>query len=999
MKRFLTLACLLTMYVPIVVKAQQRDAVYYKNLVAKNAAATGLSVSDIENSRIADAYYDKIANASIVYLQQTFKGVDVNKAIRVITFRNEKAVTVTGESILISEDKVNMISGIPSVSAIKAIQSVTNDLGINITPYSLIASKSENNGRIQEFGKLAGAAQNNVIAKLLWEQNESTGKWQLCWQVEFLTNKDNALWHYYIDAQNNSIFQKKNLTVYEMAPGAVLNRPRMVYISEENSVNTPNAENNAQSINSSKYNVIPYPSENPLEGAPTLVNNPWEQNGDQDANTLKWNNDGTTDYKTTRGNNVYAQANNDGKDATFGYSPSSSTNPPDLNFNFTPDFDQDPVEDFFTQSFNITNLFYWNNLMHDMSYQYGFDEVGGNFQASNISRGGKETDEVIADAQDASGTDNANFATPVDGSKPRMQMFLWSPGVLKLMYANAPADYAGYKLSRESNVSNSNKIAQSGTITSDVVIFKDAAHPDSSTACGAAANASELLGKIAYIDRGSCSFTVKFHNAQSAGAKAIIVGNVAPDDPRYPTGGGNVLVTMSATPLDNTITIPGVFVMYDTAVDMKNIISSGKTLNVSLKPSPKIDGGLDNGVVAHEYTHGISTRLSGGPSNSSCISNPEAMGEGWSDYYSVMMTTDWSKALVTDGPKPKPLGNYAVGFDNSFSGIRTYPYSTDFAVNPWVYDTLRLSSDIKEYSLLDELQGNIAYRYFVGDFWCTTLWEVTWELIKSYGISPSIFDASGTGGNVVALKLVTQGLKLQKCSPGCVDGRDAILKADTVLFGGKYSKELWKAFARRGLGYSANEGSVSKIKDGIGAYDLPTALPVKWGSFTAAKQGNAALLKWTTVSENNADKFIVERSTDGRTYTAIGEVKAANSSNGSSYSLTDNKPFNGNNNYRIKQVDKDGKSDYSDIRSLNFADLRPLITLAPNPAKDFVNVKVEGNTDVLTLQLTSNTGQVIGTYTMSGENYTINISSLAHGIYNLSISGKGYTAKYRLVVQ
>lgn len=74
----------------------------------------------------------------------------------------------------------------------------------------------------------------------------------------------------------------------------------------------------------------------------------------------------------------------------------------------------------------ITNLFYWNNALHDWLYGLGFDEPSGNFQADNFGRGGFGGDPVLADAQDGSGLNNSNFATPPDGSSPRMQMFLFT---------------------------------------------------------------------------------------------------------------------------------------------------------------------------------------------------------------------------------------------------------------------------------------------------------------------------------------------------------------------------------------------------------------------------------------------------------------------------------------------------------------------------------------------------------------------------------------------
>jgi extracellular elastinolytic metalloproteinase len=72
---------------------------------------------------------------------------------------------------------------------------------------------------------------------------------------------------------------------------------------------------------------------------------------------------------------------------------------------------------------SITELFFTCNEVHDLFYRYGFDEVSGNFQEHNFGRGGLGSDAVIANAQDGSGMDNANFATPPDGQRPRMRMY------------------------------------------------------------------------------------------------------------------------------------------------------------------------------------------------------------------------------------------------------------------------------------------------------------------------------------------------------------------------------------------------------------------------------------------------------------------------------------------------------------------------------------------------------------------------------------------------
>jgi hypothetical protein len=77
-----------------------------------------------------------------------------------------------------------------------------------------------------------------------------------------------------------------------------------------------------------------------------------------------------------------------------------------------------------------TNLFYMN-IMHDVWYQYGFNEANGNFQENNNSKGGLAFCECRGPRRilrRSKSLNNANFSTPRDGNIPRMQMFLWNRG-------------------------------------------------------------------------------------------------------------------------------------------------------------------------------------------------------------------------------------------------------------------------------------------------------------------------------------------------------------------------------------------------------------------------------------------------------------------------------------------------------------------------------------------------------------------------------------------
>jgi hypothetical protein len=128
----------------------------------------------------------------------------------------------------------------------------------------------------------------------------------------------------------------------------------------------------------------------------------------------------------TTGNNVEAYLdtnadnvadNNNGAGLSVGHATSATQ---DFTFPFSTTVDPRTQ-----QAAVVTNLFYYNNIMHDFSYNLGFTETARNFQVNNFGRGGTGNDSVRAEAQDGSGTNNANFATPPDGSRPRMQQFLF----------------------------------------------------------------------------------------------------------------------------------------------------------------------------------------------------------------------------------------------------------------------------------------------------------------------------------------------------------------------------------------------------------------------------------------------------------------------------------------------------------------------------------------------------------------------------------------------
>jgi hypothetical protein len=531
-----------------------------------------------------------------------------------------------------------------------------------------------------------------------------------------------------------------------------------------------------------QYRVFPMPVESPNHGLEELVADP----ADANASPFGWHDTNGADgaeFTTTRGNNVLAQEDINANNGS-GAMPDGGAG---LNFDFPYDFDNPPVQ---MVDAATVNLFYWNNIMHDVYYQYGFDEESGNFQENNYGEAGNGSDSVNADAQDGGGTNNANFATPPDGANPRMQMFLWgSPAGDLLTVNNGPL--AGGYLGIEGDFGGS---LTTTPITEDLALASDGSGPDDYDVCDPIINGGDLSGKIAILRRGECEFGFKVLAAENEGAIAVIVVNNVP-------GGA---ITMAGGVNGGSVTIPSIMVSMADGDALIAELIAGNTVNGSLSlpanTPPELDGDVDNGIIAHEYGHGISNRLTGGPTNTGCLSNAEQMGEGWSDWVGLMLTME-------PGDQPEDIrgiGTYATGQSTGGGGIREAPYSTDFAINPYTYvDT----------------NNNVSQPHGIGFVWSTMLWDLNWALIDEYGWDADFYN--GTGGNNIAIQLVMDGMKLQVCSPGFVDGRDAILEADELVNAGANRCLIWEVFANRGLGFSADQGSSSSRSDQTEAFDLP----------------------------------------------------------------------------------------------------------------------------------------------------------------------------------
>ncbi|MBO2009294.1 M36 family metallopeptidase [Hymenobacter negativus] len=610
------------------------------------------------------------------------------------------------------------------------------------------------------------------------------------WQVQLNPAKGPDAWTVLVDATTGRVLKARNRVIRE--PRTVLSTMSAPAVVGSTAARGPAVANG--------YRVFAAPLENPLFGPATAIPSP----ADAVASPFGWhdtNGAAGAEFTTARGNNAHAYtplAN-----YAAGFSPDGG---PTLEFDaaFDPALSASA-----NQPAALTNLFYWANLMHDVSQRYGFTEASGNFQATNYSGTGVGDDYIRA--QIGENYSEAYFNPTLDGATannyPEIMLGPWQTPQANGLTVTAPAAAAGsYAVM---TASFGRQLPRTTPISGNLVLANDGS-PNPTYGCRSPwTNTAQVQGNIAVVDYNyDCSLTNQVRNARQAGATAIVVVNNL-----------DFLVHLDADPADTMgLRIPMVMITRADGQRIKNALAIGGTVAGSLlgaTPAPDRNGGFENGVIAHEYAHGISTRLTGGPAGAiACLDNAEQMGEGWSDFFELWMTTRPGDV----GATARGIGTYILGQATTGPGIRPLPYSTDFAVNNATYAFIGQTVNGVNYGNYP----NSNYpedQHATGFVWCTVLWDLNWAMIQRYGYDANIY--TGTGGNNKTMQLIMDGLKLQPCSPGFLDGRDAILAADRATFGGANQALIWQVFARRGMGSNAVQGSSDDLTDNTAGFLVP----------------------------------------------------------------------------------------------------------------------------------------------------------------------------------
>ena len=344
-----------------------------RNFLGQQNGLFGMSDSAIENLSLNNEDNDR--GTTFLEYSQRLNG------IRVFEGTVQVAVNAKGEVLSVRQGFMagQSIGNKPLLSETEGIAAAFEHAGRTVMPSFVEIKAGDTRGDVSRFANPLSPELAEVLSDLNVIQvgNEA----RLAWHV-FTDVGPNEWYEMLVDASTGELLLRHNLYV-DQAQGTV-------YI------------------------------EAPDKGARQLVSFV----GDTVINTAAgWM--GTSTVST--GNNVEAYLDTDANNAPDNNNGSglSTGHAFAANQNFTFPFST-AVDPRTQQAAVVTNLFYYNNIMHDFSYGLGFTETSRNFQTNNYGRGGTGNDSVRAEAQDGSGTNNANFATPPDGQRPRMQQYLFT---------------------------------------------------------------------------------------------------------------------------------------------------------------------------------------------------------------------------------------------------------------------------------------------------------------------------------------------------------------------------------------------------------------------------------------------------------------------------------------------------------------------------------------------------------------------------------------------
>lgn len=406
-----------------------------------------VSVADTDYF-ITSEHTSSLSGIHHIYYRQAIDGIEVLGTEASLHILSNGDIFKSNDRLLLKGIATNVKSSANSFTASQAIQSIASRMN-----YGNTSNLKENPTKLKSGYHVFTdhtIASGEILAKqayLLLEDNSI----KMIWEIMFPEKTSSSAWNYRIDASTGEILEKVDLTVSCNIVGAhdhSDHTPASVTNLDEKcddsllfaKANTTTPLPSSAVVMDGTYNVYALPLESPFYGNRTVVVDP----ADDIASPFGWHDtDGIAgaEFTNTRGNNTHTYediANNNDLPGDQNPSTDIAGTSPDggvsLTFDYAFDLTAaDAPSGFTIPRFNtsnrsldagITNVFYWTNIIHDIAYQYGFDEASGNFQENNYGNGGAGSDSVNAETQDGGGDCNANMFALVDGTNPRMQMYV-----------------------------------------------------------------------------------------------------------------------------------------------------------------------------------------------------------------------------------------------------------------------------------------------------------------------------------------------------------------------------------------------------------------------------------------------------------------------------------------------------------------------------------------------------------------------------------------------
>ncbi|MCC6338102.1 MAG: M36 family metallopeptidase [Myxococcales bacterium] len=456
-------------------------------------------------------------------------------------------------------------------------------------------------------------------------------------------------------------------------------------------------------------------------------------------------------------------------------------------FDYTYDLGQ-PLEASVTQRHaSATHAFFVTNWLHDVFYDYGFDEAAGNAQQDNKGRGGVGGDPMLVEVHDYLTVDNASMTTWADGESPRLQLHPFRanrPSRVTVAAPDAgafPADFIG----APEAVWN---------VTGEVAVPVTA--DGGFTGCADWLNRDQLAGRVLYVSVAGCGAFPTLARVMDAGAVGALLPDTATrgvEGQRWP---------------------PAHFATAALSAPLLEALDAGQSVTVTLERPPGVgrDVALDTGVVVHEWTHALAERTVGaGDGYALWNTAGSGLSEGWSDFvalWALLRASDtqvagnstWGGVYVM-GAAFASGGVDLLGAPNQswYFGFRRYPLSTDFLKDPLTYRHVGTNVPLPDPLTVPRASGlplDNAEGHNAGEVWASALWEVQAALLNSGRLT---FDEARSR----MARYLVASLKATPPMPTFLEARDALLAVVAASSPSEDFPLVMQAFARRGFGVLA----------------------------------------------------------------------------------------------------------------------------------------------------------------------------------------------------